>query len=237
MEKKNASKTIRIILFSLLFAIILFLYIRYRDQITVEQIVNYTPSEPLAAAFIMLVLFAVKSFCIFIYCGILYAASGLMFPLPIAIAVNIVGTFIMTSIPYAIGRRAGGAHVEKLFHKYPKLEIVRELKDKDGLFASFFVRIIGLLPSDPVSMVFGAGRVPFWKYTLGTLLGILPMIIVFSVMGTNINDPTSPAFITSACIMLGLTILSMAFYLLRKHIQKKNSKGGTQIDALYSENK
>lgn len=57
-------------------------------------------------------LFAVKSLSIFLYSGLLYAASGILFPLPVAIAVNIAGTAVMVSIPYWLGKRLGSQAVQ-----------------------------------------------------------------------------------------------------------------------------
>jgi len=68
----------------------LFLIVLYhRDQITVENIVNYTPGNQWLAVAVMLVLFALKgSLASVIYGGNLFAASGIMFPFPILPVIN-----------------------------------------------------------------------------------------------------------------------------------------------------
>ena len=79
-----------------------------RDRFSVDEVLRFTPSEPWLAAVIMLLLFALKSLSVVVYCGILYAADGILFPLPVAILMNILGTAVMVSVPYFIGRRRGG---------------------------------------------------------------------------------------------------------------------------------
>lgn len=192
----------------------------FRDEITVERIVDFTPENPILAAVIMLVLFALKSLTFFIYGGILYAANGILFPLPIAIAMNLAGTVVMTGIPFFIGKRAGTGALTQLVQKNPKLEILRDMPNKNDFFVSFFVRIVGILPGDLVGMYLGASGIRYQRYIGGTLLGLLPATIAFSVMGMSINDVSSPAFILSACFEVGLMVLSILLYCILKKRRK-----------------
>jgi len=52
--------------------------------------------------------------------NILYAASGVLFSLPVAIAVNSIGTVLMTTTPFFIGKRAGAEKMGALVQKYKK---------------------------------------------------------------------------------------------------------------------
>lgn len=60
----------------LVWAAVFTLCIRYRDAVTVDNIIRKTPGNRFIAFFALIALFAVKSAGIFIYSGILYAASG-----------------------------------------------------------------------------------------------------------------------------------------------------------------
>lgn len=141
----------------LLWGALIIVCLIYRDEITVERIVNFTPSEPLAAAAVMLLLYALKSMTLVVYGGILFAASGIMFSLPAAVALNTAGTAIMATIP-------------------------------------FIVRMAGLLPGDLVSMYMGAAGVRYSRYIAGTMPGLFPAVMNFSVMGMSIHDVSSPEF-------------------------------------------
>lgn len=197
----------------------------YREEITVERIVNFTPENPVLAALIILCLFALKSVTFFIYGGILYAANGILFPLPVAILMNIAGTVVMTSIPFFIGKKAGRKLLEQLTLKSPKLAMLKDAPNKNEFFVSFFVRIVGLLPGDLVGMYLGASGIRYSWYFGGTLLGLLPAVLSFSVMGMSIDDPSSPVFIISACFEVGLVILSVVlFYIWRKRQSRKTNE-------------
>ena len=76
-------------LLALVWLAIIAVCLLHKDEFTLEGILSYTPRQPVLAAAMLWALFAVKSLSIFLYSGLLYAASGILFPLPVAIAVNI----------------------------------------------------------------------------------------------------------------------------------------------------
>lgn len=199
-----------------------------KDKITVDSIVNFTPDNTFIAILIMFFLFAFKSITFVVYGGILYAASGIMFSLPTAIAVNFFGTIIMTTIPFFIGRKIGTDAIISLTEKYPRLKNLRDIPNKNEIMVSFFVRIIGCIPADPLGIYLGATGIRYSRYMCGTLLGLSSAIITFSIMGMSIKDVTSPAFIISLTVEITLMLLSIVIYLLlrRKAKQKTYTNGG-----------
>lgn len=209
----------------LLWACIILICFLNRDKITAEHIAQYAPENLLLAAAAMIALFALKSLSVVIYSGLLYVASGILFPLPAAIAVNLCGSAVMVSLPYFIGRKTGHDTVENLLRKYPKARILHQLRsDNDFLFA-FLVRMIGRLPSDVVSSYMGAIGVEYRFYLSGSLLGMLPHMITFPIMGTSITDPASPSFPISLCAELTLIVCSLGIFRVHK---KRGMKQGRE---------
>ncbi len=203
--------------------IIILLCLIYRDEITVDSIVAFTPNNTFVAVLVMLALFVVKSVSIFIYCGLLYAASGILFPLPLAILVNILGSVIMATIPFMIGHNAGTGLVSRLIEKHPKLKFMKDVPNQNEFFMSFFVRIIGILPSDIIGMYLGASGIRYNRYIAGTILGMLPATVTFCIMGMRINDVTSPEFLFSLGFELCLMVVSTTAYAVwMKKVKRKN---------------
>lgn len=208
-----------------LWVLLILLCLRYREYITIDRIVSYTPEEPLLAALVLLGLFALKSVTLFIYSGILYAASGVLFELPFAVLVNLAGSFLMVSIPYFIGRRAGRRALAAMVEKNGKLRLLRDAMNTNAFFLSFFLRILGLLPSDLVGMYLGASGLSYPHYVLGSLLGLLPTTITFALMGMSADDIGSPAFLISAGIELAMMLVSaLVYYLWQGRLKKKQRK-------------
>ena len=220
-NKINVSKTADILRKGIpvfFWAAVILLCFLYRDRITVENIVNFTPENPVLAVGIMLLLFAFKSVTFVIYGSILYAVNGILFPLPFAILLNMAGSAIMATLPFLIGRRNGSGLLVKLTEKYPKLSVLRKLPSENGFFLSMVIRLMGCLPGDVVSMYFGASGIRYREYLTGTLIGLTPSIVIFTVMGMSADDVTSPAFIISVCceILTALTSIIWFFCWNRK---------------------
>lgn len=182
----------------------------HRDKITIESIVSYTPDNPVLAATAMLALFTLKGSTVFVNGNVLYAACGILFPLPAAIAVNTVGTVIMTTIPFFIGKRSGTETMETLARKYKKLEMVRNAPRHNEMLFALFMRVLGILPCEPVGMYLGSCGLHYSRYIIGTMLGLVPAIAAYAIIGEYAAAPASPQFIITAVFQMGTTLCSLA---------------------------
>lgn len=228
MDKNdNSSKWVKIgkKLLIVIWAAIIFVFLLKRKDITVEGILNYTPQNPVRAVFMILGLFALKSISIVIYSGILYVISGILFPTLEAIIINICGSVIMVTLPYLIGRKMGSRAAGYVVEKYPKAKSVSKLRSENDFIFTFFMRMIGRLPSDIVSMYMGAIGVNYQKYLAGSIIGMLPHMITFPVMGMNITNPRSREFILSLSIEIVIMIGTTTAYIFNKKRQKKVADG------------
>ena len=199
--------------------VILGVCLLHRDWFSVENVLGTSPQNMLLAALFLLALFALKSLSVFIYSGFLFLASGVLFPIPAAVLVNLLGTVIMVSLPYWLGRQMGGELIESIIRKYPKTAVLRQVQMENQLFLSFITRIINILPSDILSLYMGASGVRYGKYLLGSVCGMLLTIITFPIIGSSITDPASPLFIASVAVQAAVTVVSItgyALYLKRK---------------------
>lgn len=208
---QKALRTARNIVLGLIWVGILAICFLYRKELSAEEIARYTPTNPWFAAMVMLALFALKSLSIVIYSGLLYAANGILFPLPAAILLNLIGTVIMVSLPYQIGRRTGSSAVDDIRTKFQKAEAIHNLRAENDFLFSFLARMVRL-PSDVVSLYMGAVQLEYKKYLLGSLLGLLPHTITFPIMGMNIRDIRSPRFMISLCTEIAYILVTYAVY-------------------------
>lgn len=183
-----------------------------RDRFSVDGVLRYSPRNPLLAAVFMLLLFALKSLSVFIFSGILFAANGILFPLPAAIALNVLGAAVMVSLPYWLGRRLGKDAVDSVIAKYPKAEALRQMRTGRELSLPFITRAINILPSDILSLYMGATGINYPKYLAGSILGMLLSLITFPIMGMNITEPTSPWFWASIVIQVLVSAVFIGGY-------------------------
>ena len=210
-------------------ALVLFLlacavFLAVHSGLTPDALLARAPQNPLALAIIFLLLYAAKSATMFFPLLVLQAAAGYLFSLPAALAVNILGMVIDLTVPYAMGRRTGQKLVDKILARYPKFEVFLEKQQDHAFFLNFLLRVFSCLPGDVVTLYFGATGVPFWQNLVGGSLGVLPGLVLATVLGKSLEDPSSPAFWISAGLSIGLAVSSTVLYGVYLRHQKGKEK-------------
>lgn len=197
-------------------AAIVFCYL-HRDRFTVEGIGSLDPGSTALAILMMLGSFALKSLSIVLYSGILYAACGVLFPLPLAIPVCLCGTAVMATIPYLLGKRMGAAAVDRIVGKYPNAGLLKRLPSENAYLFSLMLRAVGLLPMDVVSAYLGAVSTPYLPYLLGTLTGMAASCVLFPILGMSITSRDTKQFLIAAAVhVLIAGGCALAIFLLRR---------------------
>lgn len=201
MPSHHSNRIYRIAMIAIWVDIVLLCFAN-RDRFTVEGISQLTPANRFAAFCVFIGLFALKSISIVIYSGFLYAASGILFPFPMALLVDLCGSAVMYAIPYWVGRKFGADTLNSITEKYPKTAMLRSLRAKNDFRYAMLARLIGVIPYDVASLYLGADGVKFGPYLLGSLCGFFPSMMVLSFIGKSAHDPGSPAFLLSTAIEL-----------------------------------
>ncbi len=218
------SKAFKYTMAAIWLAVIIACLLTMRD-VTIDEIVSFTPKNKAAAIVVMMLLFALKSLSVVMYSGVLFAALGVMFKLPYALALAILGSVVMASVPYGIGRLIGAGQIEKIEAKYPKLYILKELRASNDFLFVLLARLIGVLPFDVVSLYMGSAEMKYRPYLLASVLGMLQLAVPMTVMGYSVDDPTSPAFIISAAVQIVMTVGStLAFFIYINKVKKKGKE-------------
>ena len=184
---------------------VIYLFLRHQGGFSAKELASYHPENPLLSCLVMLGLFALKSVDFLIHSGVLYAASGIMFPLPAALLLNVVGTVIAITPTYFLGKALGSSMIDSLMEKYPKLRAFAQTEEGGSLLIAFLLRAIGL-PIQVGSLYMGAANYRFSRFLLGSLLGLLHVIIPYTVMGDKADNVGSPIFI----IAIVIEVLSIA---------------------------
>ena len=155
--------------------------------------------------------------------GVLYAANGIMFPLPVALLLNTLGAAIMVTPTYWIGRTMGAPVLRYIAEKHPKIEKVSAISSKREWLTSLLLRACGL-PLLPVGLYMGAVNSRYSSYLLGSLIGIFPLMAAYTIMGTSVGDLSSPVFWWALAfhILVCIAAIVILYFLLRK---KKNTEG------------
>lgn len=202
---------------------VIFFFTRHHGSFTAKELANYKPESPLLSCLVMLGLFALKSVDFLMHSGVLYAASGIMFPLPAALLLNLAGIIISVTPSYFLGRVLGPPVIESLCGKYPKLRILADDTGGGSIAVSILLRTVGL-PIQVGSVYMGAANYSFGRFLLGSVIGLLPVMIPYTVMGEAADKPGSPAFVIALSIEILFLIGSVViFAVLARHRMKRSA--------------
>ncbi|MCD8116860.1 MAG: VTT domain-containing protein [Oscillospiraceae bacterium] len=182
--------------------IALVLFLLFGQGVTVDTVLGFTPENLWLAAIVFMCLYAVKSVVVVIYLKLLYIAAGLIFPLPAALVVNILGTALEMTLPYLVGRHRGREAMERVAARQPVLQKLAALRQASNRWFSILCRAVGVFPADAVSLLLGASGMPYLDFVVGGVLGYLPSLVITTVMGLCLEDPGSPGFILSTALFL-----------------------------------
>ncbi len=177
---------LRLLVSSSIISLIIFKFDELRN-IDVRSIISSSDSM-LIAILSVIGVYWLMSMVFVIPASIVYISVGLAFPLYIAIPVNIVGILCQLCSTYILGRFLGGETVIKKIKKIKYGEKIISLQDKNSLSALFAVRFLPVFPIGFVSLFLGSVKMKFGKYLLVSLVGILPRVILFTILGDGIYD-------------------------------------------------
>lgn len=179
----------------------------HRDEFTLEDVLSYTPKNPLLAFGALMLLFVLKSLTVVFYSGVLYGASGVLFPLPAAIAVNICGTLVMALVSYFLARGLGARRADELREKYPKLRSFEKSRSRNNFAFVVVLRCVNIVNFDVGSMYCGAVRLPLVPFLAGSILGKITDIILLSILGASLEERSAAPFLIALIIDLAIALV------------------------------
>jgi uncharacterized membrane protein YdjX (TVP38/TMEM64 family) len=157
----------------------------------------------------ILLLYLIKAYTGIMPMNALIVISGIVFPMPAAVLINIAGLLVLMSIKYNVGAKRGAGSASYILNKFPA---IREMFYEDEKKSSRLLVVFRLVPNFPFSMVsrlYGSAGFPFEKFIFLTLLGYVPRLLSYSFLGNKVFDPFSAAFFTPIIILFIISGLSM----------------------------
>ena len=153
---------------------------------------DFIGTTGLPAVFILMLLesacLPVPSEAIMLFAGSSVAAGDLT--LFGVVAAGVLGNLVGSRIAYAVGYYGRLDLLEKnrLIHVNPK-----HLKWADDLFARhgdpivFFSRMLPIIRTF-ISLPAGVAKMPFWRFTVLTLLGCIPWVLMLALVGQAVGE-------------------------------------------------
>jgi uncharacterized membrane protein YdjX (TVP38/TMEM64 family) len=161
-------------------------------------VLAYTPAAVLMIPRPVLTLFAVIAFGVWL--GLAYAAAGIM---AAALATYYAGRVM----PEQKMRRLAGAALD------PAVKVLR----KHAVLAMFVLNQVPVPPFAVQGLIAGGIRVNVWHYALGSLLGIAPALVAWTVFGDQLTRALEdPSKISWWLVVLAVVVLAVLTYFVRR---------------------
>lgn len=202
-------------------------FILTRGSIGVQELLAWSPENKWLAALAALAAYALKSQTVVVPYALIATAVGLVFDLPAALAVNTLGSVVCISLPYLTGRGSDGVLVDALLARQPRMRAFYEANRRHLFLVSLVLRVANL-SNDILGLVFGSLKMKYWEYLLSSLVGILPAMVLYTVLGNDLDPFSAPVLI---CFGVDVASIAAAFLLLRARGGKKadnKTDGGGQ---------
>lgn len=149
--------------------------------------------------------------------SVLVIAGGMIFGLGKGIILTSIGSFLGATVSFYISRVLGQKIVSRLiknksvnFEKYSK---------QSGFFIILMLRLIPLFPFKVVSYSAGLSKITFKDFTIATVIGSIPGIVVYTNLGDKSTDVGSNGFYIS--IVVVIILFAMSFVLKKKFSKKE----------------
>ena len=202
-------------------------FILTRGSIGVQELLAWSPENKWLAALAALAAYALKSQTVVVPYALIATAVGLIFDLPAALAVNTLGSVVCISLPYLTGRGSDGVLVDALLARQPRMRAFDEANRRHLFLVSLVLRVANL-SNDILGLVFGSLKMKYWEYLLSSLVGILPAMVLYTVLGNDLDPFSAPVLISFG---VDVASIAAAFLLLRARGGKKadnKTDGGGQ---------
>lgn len=195
-------------------------------SVTPHNIREFVSSFGMLSALVYISLLAVRSF-FFLPVTPFTIAGGFLFGPVFGLVFTVVGRMLSATITFSLSRYLLRDYVKsRVRGKYAGFEARLE---KGGIFYIAILRMVPMLPFDVVGYAAGVSSIRFKKYLFGTLMGDLPGVFAYTLLGSSLSEPGSSRFYLSIIIALIVAVLSWLFMILYIRKCERKKVDGTDV--------
>jgi uncharacterized membrane protein YdjX (TVP38/TMEM64 family) len=144
---------------------------------------------------------------------ILAGAAGLLFGTAAGTPLAVLGVTLAALLQMAVARRLAGQHRGRLLPQRTKK--VEDFLTENGALAVMESRIVPVIPYGVVNYSGGLTHLSYTAMAVGTLIGATPKVFVYTALGGNLDDITSPDALVALALWVILGLVG-AFLLWRQ---------------------
>lgn len=214
IKKDSAGRCLQY-LFQILFVILLLLIcLRFKHN-GIRGLVEFLEKNYFFSVIFVIALFLLKSFMLFLPVSIVCISVSFVFSPVEALTINVVGYGLSLLTGYFFGASFGRGMIDKRLEGKIKILTFVEKMGESRPSTVMLVRFLPFFPNDIMSVFFGAAKMNIKEYMIGSLIGFLPWLLVYSFVGGAFFDSQSLK-ITLPMAVLGFLFTAWFFAYLKR---------------------
>ena len=116
--------------------------------------------------------------------SLLTLAAGAAFGILPGFASVLLGATLGLALAFLVSRHLARRRVEDWIQSKPRFAAVDRAVAKEGWKIVFLTRLSPIFPFNFQNYAYGLTRIPFWHYTLASMVGILPGTFLYVYLGS-----------------------------------------------------
>jgi len=193
-------------------------------EFLIDLIQFWGPPGLIIAMVIQAILAPIPSELILSFAGAAFINQYGFWPgITITLLSALCGSLLGAVIAFFIGKKGGYALLSR-FVDEKELEIASDHIEQWGIWAILITRLIPFIPFDAVSYGAGVVNMDFSTFIIPTFIGLIPRIVFYSIIGSEINILLTRDFELAMLILaLTVSVLVGLYYFIFRKIMKTGS--------------
>lgn len=175
-----------------------------------------------AASAAVLIVYFIKSVLFVVPAALIYVSVGLAFDTRTALLLNLAGICLEVTATFFLGRFLGGEYVKKRMEGKEWSKKLLNIKNRGKYSFLFGVRLLPAFPVDFISLFLGSSGMAFLPYFFLSVLGIMPRVVLFTLLGDSLYKYIPMRFLTAVAIA-AIPAALIAWYVVRYVRKRKNT--------------
>jgi len=183
-----------------------------------DQIVGLIRSWGFAAPLMSLILMILQAIVAPLPAFLVTAANGMIFGLFWGAVLSWIGALMGALMSFYIARLFGSVVTEKIIRNQKVVEFIKRAGEKNGFYVILLSRLLPFVSFDLISYMAGLSGIRPGAFIFGTVIGMLPATIIYTLFGNEIPvmEERSPIILTITVVFIFILIVFSLVQGLRK---------------------
>lgn len=191
----------------------------------IKELSTYLTGGVMTVSLIIIGVSIVKSFCLVFPPAVIFSICAYVLPNYFtALAVNIISVILSLSIPYFLGKFTGKGMVDTLKSKFKAVKKIDDFTGTNEVKMTAVIKFAGIMPGDLSSLLFGAMNISYKNYMIGSFLGNLPLIIVYTLFGILLKNVGEKPWVVAIPVIIIISFVLISGVIVKKMIGDNKKK-------------